>query len=77
MLHSPIRRVALPRWIDLTVGWFVRDTRPLDEQRTCRVVVGFTLTCLAWSPLYALFYQRSFRRRMRASRSRAWPSARR
>jgi len=60
MLASYTRRVALPRWIDSVLGWFVRDTRPLDEQRTCRVIVGFTLTCLAWSPLYALFYQRSF-----------------
>ena len=60
MLHSPIRRVTLPRWIDLTVGWFVRDNRPPDEQRTCRVIVGFTLTILAWSPLYAFFYQRMF-----------------
>ena len=60
MVHSSTRRVALPRWIDQTVGWFVRDTRPPDEQRTCRVIVGFTLTILAWSPLYAFFYQRMF-----------------
>jgi signal transduction histidine kinase/CheY-like chemotaxis protein len=60
MLHRSTRRVALPRWIDRTVGWFVRDTRPPDEQRTCRVIVGFTLTILAWSPLYAVFYQRMF-----------------
>jgi signal transduction histidine kinase/CheY-like chemotaxis protein len=60
MLHRPTRRVSLPRWIDRTVGWFVRDTRPPDEQRTCRVIVGFTLTILAWSPLYAFFYQRMF-----------------
>src|SRR5262245_16154705 len=60
MLDSPSRRVALPRWIDRTVGWFVRDSRPPDEQRNCRVIVGFTLTILAWSPLYAFFYQRLF-----------------
>ena len=58
MLHSSTRRVSLPRWIDRTVGWFVRDARPPDEQRTCRVIVGFCLTVLAWSPLYAFFYQR-------------------
>ena len=60
MLHHPSRRVALPRWIDRTVGWFVRDNRPADEQRNCRVIVGFCLTILAWSPLYAFFYQRLF-----------------
>ena len=60
MLHRPSGRVALPRWIERTVGWFVRDNRPLDEQRNCRVIVGFCLTILAWSPLYAFFYQRLF-----------------
>src|SRR5262245_37712960 len=60
MFHRPSRRVALPRWIDRTVGWFVRDNRPPDEQRNCRVIVGFCLTILAWSPLYAYFYQRMF-----------------
>ncbi|HTO71160.1 MAG TPA: ATP-binding protein [Myxococcota bacterium] len=48
--------VALPRRIDRLMSWIVSDERGPDEKRTCRVVAGFSLTVVAWSPLYAVFY---------------------
>jgi signal transduction histidine kinase/CheY-like chemotaxis protein len=56
MLELSPRSVALPGTLDRLLGWFVSDGRSADEQRTCRVVVGFTLATLAWSPLYGAFY---------------------
>jgi signal transduction histidine kinase/ActR/RegA family two-component response regulator len=55
MSDGTSRRVALG-WIDPLLGWFVSGNRSSEEQRTCRLIVGFTLTVLAWSPLYAFFY---------------------
>src|SRR5262245_55774735 len=50
------RNVSLPGLFDRLFSWFVSSERSPEEQRTCRLIVGFTLTVLCWSPLYAAFY---------------------
>ena len=56
MLESSLPSAAQPGKLERLLGWFVSNRHGADEKRTCRVVVGFTLITLAWSPLYAAFY---------------------
>ncbi|HXZ84150.1 MAG TPA: ATP-binding protein [Myxococcota bacterium] len=46
----------MPRRLERLLRWFVGEKRSPDEARSCRVVVGFSLAVLAWSPIYAAFY---------------------
>jgi len=50
------RRATLPRFVDRTLTWFVPSGSDPHQVRTGKIVVGFTLAILAWSPLYALIY---------------------
>ena len=56
MEQGPGQRISPSRRLDRLLGWFVSPDRGPDEARTCRVVVGFSVTVLAWSPIYAAFY---------------------
>ncbi len=54
------RRIGLPGPFDRLLEWFVPEGRDPHETRTRKIVVGFTLTILAWSPAYAAIYALSF-----------------
>jgi signal transduction histidine kinase/ActR/RegA family two-component response regulator len=54
------KRLRLPDRIDRVLDWFVRDAESSAEARKRKVVVGFTLMILCWSPGYALFYATCF-----------------
>ncbi|MFI5316184.1 MAG: ATP-binding protein [Myxococcota bacterium] len=62
MSEAPQKRLALPDWIDQTLAWFVRGAESSAELRKRKIVVGFTLTILCWSPAYAWFYVAYFPR---------------
>ena len=47
---------SLPAIIDHTLMWFVPSGSDPHEARQGKIVVGFTLAILAWSPIYALIY---------------------
>ncbi|MEX2207978.1 MAG: ATP-binding protein [Myxococcota bacterium] len=50
------RRSTLPTFIDSTLAWFVPGRSDPHDVRKSKIVVGFSLAILAWSPLYALMY---------------------
>jgi signal transduction histidine kinase/CheY-like chemotaxis protein len=56
MAEISTRRTELPRAVDRLLSWFVPGGPDPHEVRKRKIVVGFTLAILAWSPLYALFY---------------------
>jgi signal transduction histidine kinase/ActR/RegA family two-component response regulator len=56
------RNLALADWMDRVLAWFVRDAENPTELRRRKIVVGFTLTILFWSPAYACFYLKYFPR---------------
>jgi signal transduction histidine kinase/CheY-like chemotaxis protein len=56
MPEAPSKRFRLAECIDRALLWFVRDAENSAETRKSKVVVGFTLTILCWSPGYAWFY---------------------
>ncbi len=48
--------LRLPERIDRLLLWFVRDAENSADTRKRKVVVGFTLMILCWSPGYAVMY---------------------
>jgi hypothetical protein len=54
------RRISLPEPLDRLLEWFVPEDRDPHETRKRKIVVGFTLMILAWSPIYAAIYALSF-----------------
>jgi signal transduction histidine kinase/ActR/RegA family two-component response regulator len=56
MSASSSKRFPITDHIDHLLVWFVRDAANSAETRKRKVVVGFTLMILCWSPVYAWFY---------------------
>jgi signal transduction histidine kinase/ActR/RegA family two-component response regulator len=54
------RRITLPEPLDRLLDWFVPEGRDPYETRRRKIVVGFTLTILGWSPFYAAIYAFAF-----------------
>jgi signal transduction histidine kinase/CheY-like chemotaxis protein len=52
--------MKLPAVVDRLLAWFIRPDRALDERVTCRIIVGFSLTLVAWTPLYLALYYVAF-----------------
>jgi signal transduction histidine kinase/ActR/RegA family two-component response regulator len=60
MSASSLSRFPITDRLERLLVWFVRDAENSAETRKRKVVVGFTLMILSWSPLYAWFYATSF-----------------
>ena len=60
MAELPTRRIELPESVDRLLSWFVPPGPNSHEVRKRKVIVGFTLAILAWSPLYAALYVATF-----------------
>ncbi|HTO07366.1 MAG TPA: ATP-binding protein [Myxococcota bacterium] len=56
---APKRRTLAER-VDALLAWFVREAENPAELRRRKIVVGFTLSILSWSPAYAWFYSKYF-----------------
>ena len=54
------KRRALADRVDGILAWFVREAENPTELRRRKIVVGFTLSILSWSPAYAWFYTNYF-----------------
>jgi signal transduction histidine kinase/CheY-like chemotaxis protein len=60
MPAAALKRFRLPDFVDRILVWFAGDAESSADARQRKIVVGFTLTILCWSPGYAWLYATCF-----------------